>query len=201
MTMMPEGLRGLIFAAVIAAIVSSVASMTNSIATIFTMDIYNQLSKKEHNAKHLVKVGRIVSLLSLVIALFTAKPLLGSFDQAFQYIQEFTGFFTPGIVILFLFGMFWKKTTANAGLAAALGSAILSFVFKIFWPELPFMDRVGLVFLLCALLAIVVSLMEHKKAQPKVIELSDVDFNTSRGYNIAGVAVALILIGQYATWW
>jgi SSS family solute:Na+ symporter len=97
--------------------------------------------------------------------------------------------------------MFWKKTTANAGLAAALGSAILSFVFKIFWPELPFMDRVGLVFLLCALLAIVVSLMEHKKEQSKVIELSDVDFNTSRGYNIAGIAVALILIGQYATWW
>ncbi|MEC4724567.1 sodium/sugar symporter [Shewanella sp. D64] len=201
MTMMPEGLRGLIFAAVIAAIVSSVASMTNSIATIFTMDIYNPLSKKEHAAKHLVKVGRIVSLLSLVIALFTAKPLLGSFDQAFQYIQEFTGFFTPGIVILFLFGMFWKKTTANAGLAAALGSAILSFVFKIFWPELPFMDRVGLVFLLCGLLAISVSLIEHKKDQPKVIELSDVDFNTSRGYNIAGIAVALILVGQYATWW
>lgn len=201
MTMMPEGLRGLIFAAVIAAIVSSVASMTNSIATIFTMDIYNPLSKKEHAAKHLVKVGRIVSLLSLVIALFTAKPLLGSFDQAFQYIQEFTGFFTPGIVILFLFGMFWKKTTANAGLAAALGSAILSFVFKIFWPELPFMDRVGIVFLLCGLLAISISLIEHKKDQPKVIELSDVNFNTSRGYNIAGIAVALILIGQYATWW
>ncbi|MCL1037228.1 sodium/sugar symporter [Shewanella submarina] len=201
MLMMPEGLRGLIFAAVIAAIVSSVASMTNSIATIFTMDVYSKLGSKEYQPGHLVRVGRTVSLLAMIIALFTAKPLLGNFDQAFQYIQEFTGFFTPGIVVLFLFGMFWKKTTANAGLAAALGSAVLSFAFKLFWPELPFMDRVGLVFLLCAALAVIVSLAEQNKAQPKGIELADVNFSTSRGYNLAGVAVTLILIAEYAAWW
>ncbi|MCL2913717.1 sodium/sugar symporter [Shewanella corallii] len=201
MLMMPEGLRGLIFAAVIAAIVSSVASMTNSIATIFTMDVYSKLGSKEHQPGHLVRVGRTVSLLAMIIALFTAKPLLGNFDQAFQYIQEFTGFFTPGIVVLFLFGMFWKKTTANAGLAAALGSAVLSFAFKLFWPELPFMDRVGLVFLLCAALAVIVSLAEQNKAQPKGIELADVNFSTSKGYNLAGVAVTLILIAEYAAWW
>ncbi len=201
MLMMPEGLRGLIFAAVIAAIVSSVASMTNSIATIFTMDVYSKLGSKEHQPGHLVKVGRTVSLLAMIIALFTAKPLLGNFDQAFQYIQEFTGFFTPGIVVLFLFGMFWKKTTANAGLTAALGSAVLSFAFKLFWPELPFMDRVGLVFLLCAALAVIVSLAEQNKAQPKGIELADVNFSTSRGYNLAGLAVTLILIAEYAAWW
>ncbi|MCF1427287.1 MAG: sodium/sugar symporter [Shewanella sp.] len=201
MLLMPEGLRGLIFAAVIAAIVSSVASMTNSIATIFTMDVYSKLGGKEHQPGHLVKVGRTVSLVAMVIALFTAKPLLGNFEQAFQYIQEFTGFFTPGIVVLFLLGMFWKKTTANGGLAAALGSALLSFGFKLFWPELPFMDRVGLVFLLCAALAVAVSLMEQNKVQVKAIELADVDFTSSRGYNLAGFTVALILIVYYTTWW
>ncbi|MGI2258051.1 sodium/sugar symporter [Shewanella sp. GXUN23E] len=201
MLLMPQGIRGLIFAAVIAAIVSSVASMTNSIATIFTMDIYNKLGNKQHDPAHLVKVGRLVSLLSLVIALVTAKPLLGNFDQAFQYIQEFTGFFTPGIVVLFLLGMFWNKTTANGGLAAALGSAVLSFGFKLWWPQLPFMDRVGLVFILCGLLAILVSLVEQNKVQPKAIELADVNFVTSKGYNIAGVAVALILIAEYSAWW
>ena len=104
MTLMPVGLKGLIFAALVAAILSSLASMTNSIATLFTMDVYAQL-KPNQSQKHYVTVGRVSSLVALVVALLTAKPLLGEFDQAFQFIQEFTGFFTPGIVVLFLLGM------------------------------------------------------------------------------------------------
>ena len=115
LSMMPSGIKGLIFAALVAAILSSLASMTNSVATIFTMDIYSQL-KPAKSQKHYVFVGRAVSLLALGVALMTAKPLLGEFDQAYQYIQEFTGFFTPGIVVLFFMGMFWKKTTADAAL-------------------------------------------------------------------------------------
>jgi SSS family solute:Na+ symporter len=200
MNLMPSGLKGLVFAALVAAIVSSLASMTNSVATIFTMDLYKN-DKKQRSEEHYVKVGRIISFVALIIAMLVAKPLLGQFDQAFQYIQEFTGFFTPGIVVLFLLGMFWKKTTANAGLTAAIGSAVLSFVLKIFWPELPFMDRVGLVFVLCLVLAIIVSLVENKGDHKNAVDLSGVKFDSSRGFNISTVAVCLILVGFYSTWW
>ncbi|WP_068544298.1 sodium/sugar symporter [Thalassotalea crassostreae] len=200
LNMMPEGLKGLVFAALVAAIVSSLASMTNSIATIFTMDLYKN-DNKPKSEEHYVKVGRIVSLSALVIAMLVAKPLLGQFDQAFQYIQEFTGFFTPGIVVLFFLGMFWKKTTANAGLVAAVGSAVLSFALKMLWPELPFMDRVGLVFVLCMLLAVIVSLIEKKGEHEHAVDLKGIDFSTSKSFNVSTVAVTLILIGFYSAWW
>lgn len=200
MALMPSGLKGLIFAALVAAILSSLASMTNSVATIFTMDLYAQV-KPAQSQQHYVRVGRVVSLLSLVIALFTAKPLLGDFDQAFQYIQEFTGFFTPGIVVLFFMGMFWKKTTADAALAAAIGSAVFSFLFYQFWPALPFMDRVGLVFLLCLGLAVVVSLLQGQKVQAGAVELNDIRFDTSKGFNLSLLLVVLVLVAFYSVWW
>lgn len=200
MALMPSGLKGLIFAALVAAILSSLASMTNSVATIFTMDLYAQL-KPAQSQQHYVLVGRSVSLLSLLIALFTAKPLLGDFDQAFQYIQEFTGFFTPGIVVLFFMGMFWQKTTANAALAAAVGSAVFSFLFYQFWPALPFMDRVGLVFLLCLGLAIVLSLLQGNKVQAGAVDLNDLSFDTSRGFSLSMLLVVLVLVVFYSVWW
>jgi SSS family solute:Na+ symporter len=136
----------------------------------------------------------------MVIAMITAQPLLGNFDQAFQYIQEFTGFFTPGIVVIFVLGIFYKKTTADAALTAAIGSAVFSFLFKILWPELPFIDRVGLVFVICAALALVVSAL-RPQPQSGAVELSEVNFATSTGFNFASVLVALILAAFYVTWW
>ena len=200
MTLLPSGIKGLVFAALLAAIVSSLASMINSISTIFTMDIYASFvsSEKQRNP---VVVGRVVAIFAMAIAMICAKPLLGNFDQAFQYIQEFTGFFTPGIVVIFLLGMFWKKTTATGALAAAIGSAFLSFVLKMTQPGLPFIDRVGLVFLLCAIVAIVVSIIQGSRRQPGSIDLSEIEFSTTRGFNIAGITVALILAALYATWW
>ena len=97
--------------------------------------------------------------------------------------------------------MFWKKTTAAAALAAAIGSAVLSFAFKMLLPALPFIDRVGLVFLLCTLITISISIREGNRVQENSIELADIDFSTSRGFNISGLAVALILAALYATWW
>ncbi|WP_218309352.1 sodium/sugar symporter [Alteromonas antoniana] len=200
MNLMPVGLKGIIFAALVAAIVSSLASMTNSVSTIFTMDIYKDKRPNE-SQHHYVKVGRIVSFVALIIAMVAAKPLLGQFDQAFQYIQEFTGFFTPGIVALFVLGMFWKRTTANGGLVAALGSFLLSLLLRQVWPELPFIDRVGLVFLLCVGLAVMVSLLEKKEEHPNAVELSEVDFATTKGFNVATLAVIIILVAFYTTWW
>ena len=199
MTLLPSGLKGLVFAALLAAIVSSLASMSNSISTLFTMDLLPSLRAADKQGDP-VKVGRTVAVVAMVLAMLTAEPLLGKFDQAFQYIQEFTGFFTPGIVVIFLLGMFWKKTTAAGALAAAVGSVALSFLFKMVWPELPFIDRVGLVFLIAAALAIIVSLIENR-VQQGAIELSEIEFGTTQGFNLSALAVTLILAALYATWW
>jgi SSS family solute:Na+ symporter len=200
MSQLPAGVKGLVFAALLAAIISSLASMINSISTIFTMDIYRSVVAEERQ-KNLVMVGRSVAAIAMLTAMICARPLLGKFDQAFQYIQEFTGFFTPGIVVIFILGMFWKKTTPLAALSAAIGSAVLSFVLKMSWPSLPFIDRVGIVFLLCTGIAIVISIVQGNQRQPDAIDLDDIDFSTTRGFNIAGVMVALILAALYATWW
>jgi SSS family solute:Na+ symporter len=208
MNLMPVGFKGLVFAALVAAIVSSLASMTNSIATIFTMDIYSRY-QPERTEQHYVTVGRTASLLALVLAMICAQPLLGQFEQAFQYIQEFTGFFTPGIVVLFVLGVFWSRATANGALTAAIASAVLSLVMWKWWPELPFIDRVGLVFIVCLLLAVVVSLLETRKRAPLIpgvgggnaVILQDINFSTAQSFNLAGIGVALVLAALYITWW
>ena len=200
MALMPSGIKGLVFAALVAAIVSSLASMTNSISTIFTMDIYSQL-KPNKSQHHYVFVGRVAAFVALCIALVVSEPLLGKFDQAFQYIQEFTGFFTPGIVVIFMMGMFWKRATSAGALSAALGSAVLSLILKFTWPELPFMDRVGLVFLLCLALCYVVSIMGKAPQEDNSVNLNEVSFATGKPFNIAAIGVILILTALYATWW
>lgn len=199
MKLLPVGIKGLVFAALIAAIVSSLASMMNSISTIFTMDIIAHLRKRSE--QQLVTVGRVTSLTALIIAVVVARPLLGNFDQAFQYIQEFTGFFTPGVCAIFLLAIFWKRTTANGALAAAISAAVFSLGAKIYWPALPFIDRVGLAFVLCVLLGMLVSQLEGKGDSDKAIDYRSVDTSTSAGFNWASLVVVLLLTGIYVTWW
>lgn len=199
MKLLPVGIKGLVFAALIAAIISSLASMMNSISTIFTMDIVAHHSKRSE--QQLVTIGRVTSLSALIIAVIIAKPLLGNFSQAFQYIQEFTGLFTPGIVAIFLLAIFWKRTTANGALWAAIGSAVFSVGCYFYWPSLPFIDRVGLAFVLCTLLGMLVSQLEGKDDHPKAIDYSAVDTATSSGFNLASLVIVLMLTGLYATWW
>ncbi len=200
MAMLPSGILGLVFAALIAAIVASMGSKINSIATIFTMDVY-RAAFPNASQERLVSVGRITAVVALVTAALLAKPLLGSFEQAFQYIQEFTGFFTPGICVIFLLGMFWPRCTATAALVAAVASAVLSLILKFLAPSLPFMDRVGVVFLVCLALAVVLSLMERPRDTALKVELKNIDYSTGVGFNIAALAVTAILIALYATWW
>jgi solute:Na+ symporter, SSS family len=200
MKLLPTGLLGLVFAALIAAIIASTASKINSIATIFTLDIYNKRGVV-HDEKRLVNVGKISAVVAIVLAIASARPLLGSFDQAFQYIQEYTGFFTPGICVIFLLGFFWKKASEAGALAAALGSFILSIVLKLAMPELPFMDRVGVVFLLALALAVIVSLIKPAPASANTIDMKGMTYTTSPGYNLASVGVVAILIALYTIWW
>lgn len=206
MNLMPLGFKGLVFAALVAAIVSSLASMTNSISTIFTMDIYSRY-QPGRSEKHYVRVGRTASVVALVLGMICAQPLLGQFDQAFQYIQEFTGFFTPGITVLFVLGVFWPRATANGALVAAIGSAVLSVAMRIWWPELPFMDRMGVVFLVCLALAVIISLLESRDRVSvgtgggNMVSLGEISFATSQGFNLAAIGVTLILAALYITWW
>jgi len=200
MTLLPVGIKGLVFAALLAAIVSSLASMCNSISTIFTVDVAPMLGLATDDGTSGVRLGRVVAVCAMGIAMIAAKPLLGNFEQAFQYIQEFTGFFTPGIVAIFMLGLFWSRTTATAALLAAIASAAFSLLFKLYLPELPFMDRVGLVFLLCAGIGIVWSLA-RPLPQPGFVDPSGVSFSTSQGFNLSALVVTLILVFFYAIWW
>jgi SSS family solute:Na+ symporter len=210
MSLAPAGVRGLIFAALVAAIVSSLGSMMNSIATIFTMDLYKPF-RPATTERTLVIVGRTVAVVALVVAVLAARPLLGQADQVFQWLQEFTGFFTPGIVTLFLLGMFWKRATPLAAFCAALGSAAFSLVYKLDLTRfvgldlrldtVPFMNRVGYVFLLCVATMVVVSLLQGAKTHEKAIHHEEISFNTSARFNAAGAIVAAVLVGLYWYWW
>ena len=139
-TIVPTGVKGVAFAALVAAIVSSLSSMANSTATIFTMDIYREYISPQSDDRHDVRVGRLVAVGAMFIATLIA-PTLRTLEQAFQFIQEFSGFVQPAIFALFFFGMFWSRTTTNAVFGAALISLPLSALFKYGFPNMPFLDR------------------------------------------------------------
>jgi SSS family solute:Na+ symporter len=199
--LLPTGLKGLAFAALTAAIVSSLASMANSTSTIFTMDIYSKYFGKNSSEANQVKVGRITAVVAFIIAAIVA-PALGQLDQAFQFIQEYTGFISPGVFAIFFFGVFWKKTTSNAALVGATLSIPLSVVLKIILPNLPFIDRMGWVFLILATLMIVISLAEGKgKDHPKSIDINAELFSTSTGFKVGAILIAGIIAGLYTIFW
>ena len=199
MSLLPAGILGIVFAALIAAIVSSLASMANSISTIYTLDLHR--TRGQGDERRLVRTGRIVTVVAMALAVLAARPLLGSFDQAFQYIQEYTGFFTPGIVVIFVLGLFWKRANEAGALAAAIGSFALSVVLKLAWPALPFIDRVGLVFLLALALAVGVSMATRHAPEKDVIQTGGVDYRTGATFNTGALAVVAILAALYTLFW
>jgi len=207
---LPTGLKGVAFAALTAAIVSSLASMLNSTSTIFTMDIYRQYINKNASDKATVSTGRISAGVALIIACIMA-PLLGGIDQAFQFIQEYTGIVSPGILAVFILGLFWKKTTNKAAIVGALTSIPIAMYFKIapngwstssFFVDVPFMDQMGYTTLLTMLVIILVSLYQNKGAEDhKGIEISKGMFKTNPVFNIGAFAVMIILVVLYALFW
>lgn len=198
--LLPSGMKGIAFAALTAAIVSSLASMLNSTSTIFTMDIYRQYINKNATDKTTVRVGRISAGIALVVACIMA-PLLGGIDQAFQFIQEYTGIVSPGILAVFMLGLFWKKTTNAGAIWGAILSVPIAMLFKLF-PDIPFMNQMGLTFLLSMLVIVVVSYIDGKgKDNEKGIPLSGELFKTSPAFNIGAFAISLILVVLYALFW
>lgn len=204
MKLLPPGLLGLVFAALVAAVIASLAAKINSIATIFTLDVFAKL-KPDVSQRGLVMVGRITAAVAVLIGIFTAKPLLGKADQAFQFIQDFTGFFTPGIVVIFLLGLFWRRATTLSALVAALGGAGLSAAFffanRFGYFVMPFMNRVGLVFVVTLVAAVLISLVAPARREVSVVTLEGVSFKTSAGFNVAGLGVIVILVALYTYWW
>jgi len=222
LNLLPLGLKGLSFAALTAAIVASLAGKANSISTIFTLDIYKKINP-EASEKYLVRIGRITVVIAILIALIIA-PFMGIDKKGgFQYIQEYTGFVSPGIFAMFLLGFFWKKTTANAALFATIGGFIFSIIFKFLpnWAdlsflsswgfsapnsvgiyEIPFIDRMGFVFLICIIGMFIISILELKgRENPKGLEIDRSMFRTSPAFTVGSLLVLGILTALYTIFW
>jgi solute:Na+ symporter, SSS family len=197
----PTGLKGLVLAALVAAIVSSLASMLNSTSTIFTMDIYKPYIGKNSSEGSLVNVGRITAAVALVIAVLLA-PLLGSVPQMFQYIQEYTGLVSPGVLAVFIMGLFWKKTTNKAAIIGIILSIVVAFLLKLPGAELPFLDQMLYTFLITLVIIAGVSMTTSLDVDdPRGIQLTSKLFVTDSVFNISAYAILLMLVVLYAIFW
>jgi SSS family solute:Na+ symporter len=223
LNLLPVGLKGLSFAALTAAIVASLAGKANSIATIFTLDIYKTKINTDADEKKLVNIGKKTIIIAMLIAVVVA-PLLGIDKKGgFQYIQEYTGFVSPGVFAMFILGFFWKKTTSNAALFATIGGFLMSIIFK-FMPafvdlsflnpigfsvqnsdgifEIPFIDRMGFVFLFCVIGMYILSIYENKKGiQPDGLEVDKTMFKMSPSFIVGSLIVVSIIAALYTIFW
>lgn len=209
-TLVPVGLKGLVMAALAAAIVSSVASMLNSTATIFTLDIYKPLINTEATEKQSVKVGRLSGAVALIIAVLIA-PQLGNLGQAFQFIQEYTGVISPGILAVFLTGLFWKRATNNGAIWGVILSIPIAMYFKVgakgwsdmgIFMNLPFLHQMLITCLGTILVIIVISHLENKgSADEKGLIHDKTLFDTSKEFNISAIVICIITAVLYALFW
>lgn len=223
LNLLPAGLKGLAFAALTAAIVASLAGKANSISTIFTLDIYKKKIKPEADEKKMVQIGKITVIVAMLIAVGIA-PLMGIDKKGgFQYIQEYTGFVSPGIFAMFILGFFWKKTTSNAALFATVGGFAFSLFFK-FLPnimnlsfleqfgfakanadgiyEIPFLDRMGFVFIIAVIGMVLISLWENKRGvKTNGLEIDSKMFKMKPGFAVGALIVCGILAALYTIFW
>jgi SSS family solute:Na+ symporter len=223
LNILPVGLKGLSFAALTAAVVASLAGKANSIATIFTLDVYKKVINPAASEKTLVNVGKIAVVVAMIMGVLIAPHLGIDKKGGFQYIQEYTGFVSPGIFAMFILGFFWKKTTSTAALFATIGGFLLSVMFK-FLPayvdlsflaplgfavknaegvyEIPFLDRMGFVFLICVAAMVVISLYETSRGvKTNGLEVDRSMFKTTRSFAIGSIAIMIILTTLYTVYW
>jgi len=223
LNLLPVGLKGLSFAALTAAIVASLAGKANSIATIFTLDVYKNKINTEATDQKLISIGKITIAIALLVAVVVA-PFLGIDKKGgFQYIQEYTGFVSPGVFAMFILGFFWKKTTSNAALFAIIGGFILSILFKFMHGvvdlsflngvgfsvpnaegiyEIPFVDRMGFVFLICLIVMYFISRYETKNGVvTNGLEIEKSMFKMSPGFTVGALIITGILVALYTVFW
>lgn len=205
--LLPAGLKGVAFAALTAAIVASLAGKANSICTIFSLDIYKKYLNKNASEKRMVFVGRSAVVVAMVIAAIVT-PALKSLDQAYQFIQEYVGFISPGVLAIFLLGFFWKRTTATAALTGAILTIPLSTVLKFLpvwtngaFPDYPFLDRMTIDFVVIVLVMIAISLNTKKPDKAHTVEVDTSMFRISRSFAVGSVIICGILTALYTIFW
>ncbi len=208
MNLLPPGLKGVAFAALTAAVVASLAGKANSISTIFSLDIYKKYFNKEASEKQLVGIGKWVVIVAMGIAALIA-PALKNLDQAYQFIQEYVGFISPGVLAIFLLGFFWKRTTAAAALTGSLLTIPVSTILKFLpvwtngiFPDYPFLDRMTITFAIIVLIMIVISIF--RKSSPDkshTIIIDKKDFRVSHAFILGSVIIMGILAGLYTVFW
>ncbi len=227
LNLLPAGLKGLSFAALTAAVVASLAGKANSIATIFTLDIYKKQINIGADENKMVWVGRSTVVVAMIIAVIIA-PLLGIDKKGgFDFIQEYTGFVSPGIFAMFILGFFWKKTSSNAALFATIGGFALSVLFK-FLPgfvnlsflqptgfatlvkqsngamlyEIPFLDRMGFVFVIAVIGMVIISIRDQQRGiVSKGLAVDASMFKTNTGFTVGAILVVGILTALYTIFW
>ncbi|NQX52325.1 sodium/solute symporter [Pedobacter panaciterrae] len=208
MNLLPAGLKGVAFAALTAAIVASLAGKANSISTIFSLDIYKKYFNKTASDKKMVNVGRWAVVISMLVAAIVT-PSLKSLDQAYQFIQEYVGFISPGVLAIFLLGFYWKRTTTAAAMTGALITIPLSTVLKFLpvwtngaFPDYPFLDRMAIDFVVIVILMIVISLSKPQKiASENAIEVDTSMFKISTSFAIGSILIMGILTALYTVFW
>ena len=198
--LLPAGLKGLSFAALTAAIVASLAGKANSISTIFVLDLYKKYFRKDASETHLVNVGKVAIVGAMIIAILVA-PALSRFDQAFQFIQEFTGLISPGVVAIFLLGMFWKKANGTAALVAALLTLPIGLAFNEWMPYIPFLHRMGYVFVILVAIMVLISLMKPQKPGEGQVEVDAGMFKISGPFAVGVLLVSGIIAALYIIYW
>jgi len=207
MNLLPAGLKGVAFAALTAAVVASLAGKANSISTIFSLDIYRKYFDKQADERKLVRVGRWAVIVSLVIAGIVA-PALKTLDQAYQFIQEYVGFISPGVLAIFLMGFFWKRTTAAAAMTGALLTIPVSTMLKFlpvwtngWFPDYPFLDRMSITFVLIILIMVIMSLVKPEQKPKRLMEVDVNMFKVSPGFIFTSLIIIGILIALYTVFW
>ncbi|GEP92209.1 solute:Na+ symporter, SSS family [Chitinophaga terrae (ex Kim and Jung 2007)] len=224
LNLLPAGLKGLAFAALTAAVVASLAGKANSISTIFTLDIYKKIYNKEADEKKIVSIGRTTVVITMIIAMVISNFLGIDKKGGFQFIQEYTGFVSPGVFAMFALGFFWKRTTSNAALFAMIGGLLMSFILK-FLPgwvnleplyqigfsalnpdsglyEIPFIDRMGFVFIICVLGMVIISVADKKSINnPKGLAIDAGMFKPNVGFTVGATLIVGILIALYTVFW
>lgn len=208
MNLLPAGLKGVAFAALTAAIVASLAGKANSISTIFSLDIYQKFFNKNASEQKLVRVGRWAVIVSMLVAALVT-PALKSLDQAYQFIQEYVGFISPGVLAIFLLGLFWKRTTASAALAGALLTIPISTVLKFLpvwtngaFPDYPFLDRMSITFIVISFTMVAMSLAKTKELHAtSPIQIDTSMFRVSMGFVVGAVIISGILAALYTVFW
>lgn len=210
MNLLPAGLKGVALAALTAAIVASLAGKANSISTIFSLDIYKKYFNSQATEKKLVRTGRWCVVVCMIIAAIVA-PALKSLDQAYQFIQEYVGFFSPGVLAVFLLGMFWKKTTPSAGLTGALLTVPLAAILKFLpmwtdgaFPDYPFLDRMTIVFFLIVFIMVGISLanpVSEEEAEIHKIEVDNSMFKVSSEFIVGSFIICGVLVALYTVFW